>query len=210
MSGAGHTTTVQRGHRHPVAMAMDHPDVRPDKSVAPPKPSGHPLGRRLARVLKAVGIGAVAGFVGTLTMSLLMLPANWIGLLGTQPPRRITDRLVESTGRPWRASERDRRIGTTIVHLGIGVGAGAGLGAVRELRILAPLNPITGAALGSAFWAINYIGIAPALGLLPIPTRDRPGRPVVMLAANALFGAVTATLIEGALARETDQQSARA
>jgi uncharacterized membrane protein len=187
--------------------AVDHLDVHPSKSVILPRLSENPGGRRLARVLKAAGIGAVAGFVGTLAMSLLMLPANWTGLLGTQPPRRIIDRLVESTGRPRRASEQDRRIGTTIVHLGIGVGAGAVLGAVRELRIVAPLSPITGAALGAAFWAVNYIGIAPALGLLPTPDRDRPGRPVVMLAANALFGAVTATIIEGA--RETAPRSAR-
>ena len=53
-------------------------------------------------------------------------------------------------------------------------------------------RPLVGLGFGSALWAFNYIVAAPALDLFPPPWKDRPGRPPVMLAANALFGLVTA------------------
>ncbi|MEO6207113.1 MAG: hypothetical protein ABIP77_04075, partial [Candidatus Limnocylindrales bacterium] len=51
-------------------------------------------------------------------------------------------------------------------------------------------------AYGSALWSFNYIVAAPKLDLFPPPWEDRPGRPPVMLAANALYGVVTAVLVE--------------
>lgn len=181
------------------AAAPGNHDTADPQTAADPTSTKPSMGQPTARgILKAAGIGAVAGTIGTLAMSALMLPATWLGILGTQPPRRITDRMVDAGGSGWRTRERERRIGTALVHLGIGVGAGAALGIARELGIAPRLTPVKGLAIGSAFWAINYIGIAPALGMLPRPDRDRPGRPQIMLAANALFGAVTATIIEAA------------
>ena len=80
----------------------------------------------------AAAVGAVAGLVATLTMSLIMLPAKWVGLLGTQPPRRISDELIGTvTGHAW-VPEPERRRGTALVHLGIGAIGGAGYALGRE------------------------------------------------------------------------------
>ena len=59
-------------------------------------------------------------------------------------------------------------------------------------------HPLVGLGFGAALWAFNYIVAAPALDLFPPPWKDRAGRPPVMLAANALFGLVTAVLVDRA------------
>ena len=141
-------------------------------------------------------IGAGAGIVGTLTMSLLMLPARWAGLLGTQPPRRVSDRALQALGLDREVDESERRVGTTVAHLAIGAGAGAVAGFLRARGGRLGPGPVVGAAFGSALWAVNYIVVAPALELFPPPQRDRPGRPPVMFAANVLFGVVTTTLVD--------------
>ncbi len=51
-----------------------------------------------------------------------------------------------------------------------------------------------GGAAGATLWALAYWVVAPVVGLLPPPDRDRPGRPQVMLASHVLWGAVSAVL----------------
>lgn len=147
-------------------------------------PSG-PVGR----TVRGAATGALAGVVGTLSMSLLMLPAQWAGLLGTQPPRRVSDRLVVQP-RSGDATEDQRRAGTTVMHLAIGATGGAILGGLRGLTDRRGPALLAGSLFGAVLWAVNYILIAPALRFFPPPWRDRPGRPPVMFAANVLFGAV--------------------
>src|SRR5687768_3494177 len=67
-----------------------------------------------------------------------------------------------------------------VLHLGFGAAAGA-------LRAaLAPRS--SGVAFGLGVWAASYAGWAPALGLMPPPTRDRPGRPATMIIAHVIYG----------------------
>jgi hypothetical protein len=147
-------------------------------------------------ILRSAAVGAASGVAGTLVMSALMLPAQWVGLLGTQPPRRVSDRALDHLGLGRRVGEQDRRVGTVVTHLAIGVGSGAALGILRNVvGSRAPAAGV-GLAFGAALWAVNYIAVAPALELFPPPDRDRPGRPPVMFAANMLYGAVTASLID--------------
>jgi hypothetical protein len=54
--------------------------------------------------------------------------------------------------------------------------------------------PVVGAGAGAAFWAINYWVVAPISGLMPPPDRDRPDRPLVMLIAHLVWGAISAVL----------------
>jgi hypothetical protein len=149
-------------------------------------------------MIRAGVVGALAGMTGTLAMSALMLPAQRLGVLGTQPPRLISDRLVPGAagGMGRHATERERRLGTVFVHLGVGAAAGAALSVGRAVGLAPRLTPPIAVAFGCAFWAVNYVGIAPAIDLLPSPDRDRPGRPIVMLLAHALFGVVSGALIE--------------
>jgi hypothetical protein len=157
--------------------------------------------RRIRRLVRAAGIGALAGVVGTACMSAVMLPAQWLGILGTQPPRRVSDRALGVVGLGRHAQERERRLGTTVAHFAIGASAGSVVGVLRETTDRRIPGPALGAVFGTALWAVNYIAIAPALDLFPPPDRDRPGRPPVMLTANAVFGVVTAAVAERALGR---------
>jgi hypothetical protein len=54
----------------------------------------------------------------------------------------------------------------------------------------------TGAAFGAALYALNYVGLAPALGVLPAPTEDRPGRQPTMLAAHLVYGSTLGALLD--------------
>lgn len=121
-----------------------------------------------------------------------MLGAQRLGLLGEQPPRKVSNAVLDTIAPT--ADEATRRLGTTLVHLGIGALAGVahqlGRRAVRRPKPAAPL----GAAVGGAFWALNYWVLAPATGLMPPPDRDRSDRPIVMFGAHLVWGAVSAVL----------------
>jgi len=165
------------------------------RTIHPPPASrrrtgGRPRGLAIARELAA---GAVAGTIATVAMSTLMLTAQRAGWLGEQPPRKLSDAVLDAVA-GGRVDEGTRRVGTAIVHLGIGATAAAlhqvGRSVVSRPRPAA----LWGGAFGALFWALNYGVVAPAIGIMPPPDRDRPGRPPVMLAANVVWGAISAVL----------------
>jgi hypothetical protein len=137
-------------------------------------------------------------------MSGLMLPAGRAGLLGAQPPRIVADWAIAAAGAGNDVGADDRGILAAIVHLAVGGMGGAGLGIVDAVVTPRGASAATGALLGAAYglvlWALNYVALAPALRILPPPTRDRPGRPPVMLAAHVVYG-VTAGVTTRVLAR---------
>jgi len=143
--------------------------------------------------LRAVAAGAMAGTIATVVMSSLMLTAQRAGLLGEQPPRKLSDAVLDSVA-DGGADERTRRLGTAVVHLGIGAGAAAVQQLGRHVSGRPKPAAIWGAAFGAAFWVLNYALLAPAFGIMPTPDRDRPGRAPVMLAANVVWGAISAAL----------------
>lgn len=157
---------------------------------APTASRGAPDTDALVRDLAA---GAIAGTAATFTMSAVMLIAQRIGLLGQQPPRKLSDAVIdEVTG--GRAGEPVRRLGTAMIHLGIGA-AGAAVHQAGRGMFGRPTPALAwGAGFGALFWAANYGLVAPAIGLLPPPHRDRPGRPPVMLAANVVWGGLGSAL----------------
>lgn len=143
-------------------------------------------------IVRHLAAGAVAGTVGTIAMSTLMLAAQRAGLLGEQPPRKLSDAVLDAVA--GGADERTRRVGTAVVHLGIGAAAAA-LHQVGRHRAGSPSPAaVWGGGFGALFWGLNYGLVAPAVGILPPPDRDRPGRAPVMLAANIVWGAVSAVL----------------
>ena len=142
------------------------------------------------RLLRELAAGAVAGTVGTVAMSTLMLTAQRAGMLGEQPPRKVSDAVLDAVGGGG-ADERSRRLGTAFIHLGIGATAAALHQVVRHAVGHPRPAAAWGGGLGAAFWALNYGWIAPAAGIMPPPDRDRRGRAPVMLAANVVWGAVS-------------------
>jgi hypothetical protein len=132
-------------------------------------------------------------------MSMVMLPARWLGLLGKQPPRKISDRLIDATGAGRSIPEPARRVGTALVHLGTGAVSGALFGLARlATRRLGPAA-VVGPAFGAGVWGVAYVVAAPAIELLPPPWKDRPARPQVMFVAHLVYGFVTAALFDRAI-----------
>lgn len=131
--------------------------------------------------------GILAGVVATGVMSLVMAAGKSLGALGEPPPRRITRRLLTCLGP---ARPRAQALDATALAAHVGFGASLGL-----LYGLLPVRRSQRAGLvyGALVWAANYAGWLPKSGLMPRPSRDRPGRPTAMFAAHLAFG--------GALAR---------
>jgi hypothetical protein len=136
--------------------------------------------------LARVSSGALSGLAATTTMSLLMLAAQRVGLLGEPPPRRLTRRILARLG-PVVPRGRALDSAATVAHFAFGASMGGLFG-------LAPGRPTAarGLLFGLGVWAVNYAGILPRLGLMPPARRDRPGRPASMILAHLVYGATLA------------------
>jgi hypothetical protein len=144
-------------------------------------------------IVRELATGAIAGTIATAVMSTLMLTAQRAGLLGEQPPRKLSDAVIDRVA-SGHVDERTRRLGTALVHLGIGATAAALHQWGRRLADRPRPAAVWGGVFGAVFWALNYGFVAPAIRIMPRPDHDRPGRAPVMLAANVLWGAVSAIL----------------
>jgi hypothetical protein len=118
-----------------------------------------------------------------------MLLAGRLGWMGTQPPERITDAVLDATDVDVR-SEQSRHALAVTSHLAFGAGCGMLFAAATD-RIAVPIPPVLqGVGFGLLVWAASYAGWIPALGILPPPTEDHPGRPATMAASHVVYGAV--------------------
>ena len=133
----------------------------------------------------AMGLGALAGLIATLAMSAVMLVADRLGLMAEHPPERIVERGSKATGTP--TSEGQQNALASAAHLAFGAAGGAGFGLLAQL--VRPAIPGAFALPWAlAIWAGSYFGWIPALGILPPPTRDSPGRASTMLVAHLVYG----------------------
>lgn len=129
--------------------------------------------------------GAAAGAVATLAMSAEMLAAQRLGSMGRQPPEAIA---AQVTGDPDSAATR---VLAAAAHLAFGAGGGA----LYALLAARRPGPVSGTAFGLGVWTASYAGWVPALGILPPPDRDRPGRPTAMILAHVVYGAALGGLV---------------
>ena len=137
--------------------------------------------------------GAVAGTVATAAMSALMLALR--DRMGEQPPDAIVKSAAHAVCARPTESEADGM--AVVAHVGFGASVGA------AYALLPRVGPpaARGVATALAVYAASYQGWVPALGILPRATRDKPGRPRVMIAAHVVYGAVLGVLEERLRAR---------
>jgi uncharacterized membrane protein YagU involved in acid resistance len=136
-------------------------------------------------------IGAIAGFVGTMAMTMAMrrlhrrLPAKERYPL---TPREIVDSGAKQLG--VRLTSDAAKDITAASHFAYGAATGA---------ILAAMNPDpkkkTGALYGAAVWLASYMGWIPAVGNLKPATQHPPRRNFLMIAVHLIWGAATAAAI---------------
>jgi hypothetical protein len=138
--------------------------------------------------------GAAEGTAATLAMSGFMYAAQRAGQLGEMPPRRIASAMAGRLLGRGRSSRRKDALGAA-AHLAFGAGVGALFHAgVLRASGMGAARPLAGAAYAAVVWLVSYAGWIPALGILPPPHRDRPGRPRAMLAAHLVYGVVLGLL----------------
>lgn len=148
----------------------------------------------MQRDLQALRDGAVAGAGGTAGMSVLMLAAGRLGLMGEQPPEKITAAALDAAGVGQRDEATQDALASAL-HLAFGMGIGALFAAIhRRLPVRIP-GYLHGMIFATLVWAISYQGWVPALGIMPPASRDRPGRPLLMWLAHLVFGGILGTLV---------------
>ena len=182
-----------------IVPAATRPAVGGDRplALAHEPGSGLGLGRIAARGLLR---GLAGGVIATAAMSAVMLGAQKAGLLGQMPPKKITNSLLGALGVRRKTPEPAKQALTVLNHFAFGAACGALFGAgsaVVRARSSATgrdrrLAMLAGALYGTAIWATSYAGWVPALGIMPRPADDRPGRPTSMVLAHWVFGAMLA------------------
>ncbi len=139
------------------------------------------------------GEDAIAGAIATVAMSAVMVAGDRSGLMGEQPPTLVSKHTLRELG--IGDQRRHGPLLAPLAHLGFGAAGGTIFGLSRRLVPDVP-RYLHGVLFGLTLWAVSYKGWIPALGILPPPERDRPGRPVVMVAAHVVYGLVLARLVQ--------------
>lgn len=144
---------------------------------------------------RSIARGAFAGVVATTTMTAGMFVFQKAGLLGRMPPRLLTERTLARLGLRRKTSRTSRKLLTALTHYGFGATMGAvfevGKNALAARHGRAPDGALIGSGVGfgTLVWIASYMGWVPAAGLMPRPSKDRPGRPTSMVIAHWIFGA---------------------
>lgn len=141
--------------------------------------------------------GAFAGTVATAPMTAFMTRAH--RLLPPEektplPPAEITAKVTEEVGLRPHLDRDERRLATLLAHYGYGAACGALYAALAPRSEEAPVR--RGVGFGLAVWAVSYLGLLPALGLLPPATKHPARRNALMIAAHVVFGAALGLLAE--------------
>lgn len=147
----------------------------------------------MQRDLRALVDGTTGGCLGTIAMSIVMVVAQKVGVLGGQPPAHIAGAGLDALG--VRRTGKEQAALAVVLHVVFGSACGALFGLLsRRLRV--PLAPsLQGIVFASLVWATSYNGWIPALGIMPPPARDRPGRPVAMVLAHWVYGVILGIVV---------------
>src|SRR5690606_10896740 len=81
---------------------------------------------------------------------------------------------------------------------GFGAACGGLFGGLVRGRVVPRRPAVEGVAYAGVVWAASYLGWVPALGILPLPPLDRPGRAVAVAAAHGVYGALLGLLTPAA------------
>ena len=136
--------------------------------------------------------GAIAGFVGTLPMTLFMLSTQRFLPKGQRydlPPEIITKDITERVHIRQHMNKAQMLAATTASHFGYGTGMGMLYG------ILARRLPFNSALKGILFslviWAVSYQMVLPVIGIKESAQSETTRRNLMMIGAHIVWGAST-------------------
>ena len=149
--------------------------------------------------MKSVIVGAVAGTLATIPMTLFM-EAMHRRLPGEPPrplpPREVAEAFAVKAGVHADLSERDLQNLTLAIHFGYGALTGAMFGAISPRRSASALA--AGMLFGVGVWAASYLGWLPAFGVRQSPAYDPTDRTRLMVASHVVWGGATGLLSRAA------------
>jgi hypothetical protein len=135
--------------------------------------------------------GTIAGTVGAIAMQKVMAGAQDARVMCESGPEAVTGNLLDRSDA--NAADPTEDNVTDLGHLAFGAGAGALFG--LTLKILPFPAMLVGPLFGRLVWETMYKGVAPAMGAMPTPDEDQPGRPETMQKAHLVYGGVLGTLV---------------
>lgn len=155
------------------------------------------------KTVRDLASGALAGFVATVPMTVAMWVMHrqlpWAERYPL-PPRRITGKLAAKAGVRQHLDEPEERGLTLAAHFGYGTATGAIYGAIAD-EVPAP-RIVSGVLYGLGVWAVSYLGVLPALGILRPATEHPAKRNALMIAAHVVWGASLGAALDAAAARQ--------
>ena len=156
-----------------------------------------------------MALGGVGGAVATLAMTVTLMAAKKLGLLGKLPPKKIVQGVRRRMGL-FGVSRGAENAATIAAHWGFGIAAGALFGLFHPRPRGVVSSSLLGAGYGAAIFTSSYYGWVPALGFMEPPHRDRPFRPASMVAGHLVFGSVLGAFVDGFLPPGDAEPPARA
>lgn len=136
-------------------------------------------------------VGAAAGLFATVPMTLAMkamhsqLPPEERYPL---PPRLIVENAADAAGMEEDLDEKDEHRATWLAHFAYGAATGALYNATLNAIEMKP-TAANGLAYGTGVWALSYLGLLPAVGLLAPATEHPARRNALMIASHLVWGA---------------------
>jgi len=110
------------------------------------------------------------------------------------PPSQIVGKIAGAVGLRQHMDESEHSITTVIAHFAYGTAAGA---LYAPLAKHAPLPAaLKGSVAGMIVWGGNYLGVLPALGILPPATKHPRRRTALMIAAHLVWGVATGVVAD--------------
>jgi hypothetical protein len=125
--------------------------------------------------------GMTAGLVAAGVMSTARLLAHRAGLIDRMVPQVLQERVAGAAGLDVPGGSAGHQLAAEAIHHGVSLAAGGALGAVTATPGFA-----AGVVYGLAIWAVDALGLLPALRV------QRVGGRTVDLIAHGLFGATVA------------------
>ena len=134
--------------------------------------------------------GAIAGFMGTVPMTVFMLATQRFLPRGQRydlPPEIITKQLAARAGIKQHMNKSQILAATTAAHFGYGATMGL-LYALLVKRLPLP-GLVKGLLFGLAVWTTSYLGLLPLLGISASAGKEPLRRNLMMIAAHVVWGA---------------------
>jgi hypothetical protein len=125
--------------------------------------------------------GMTAGLIAAGVMSAARLLAHRAGLIERMVPQVLQERVAGSAGIDVPGGQSGHQLAAEVIHHAVSLTFGGLLGAVSRRPGLG-----TGVAYGLAIWAVDALGLLPALRV------DRVGGRGVDAAAHGIFGVTLA------------------